>query len=152
MGVQMTRKPYQGWYKLHNPQKFRLPIDKHMKSYRDGHVQYKSGLELKSFKYADLNPRISEWSLEPFHIPYLSPLDGKMHRYFPDLWLRFETGTIFIVEIKSSSETKAPRKNDKAYGRKLQTFLINQAKWNAAKAFCQQKKANFVILTEKVLG
>lgn len=148
----MARKPYQGWYKLQFPNKFRLPIDNHMKSYRNGHVQYKSGLELKAFKYADLNPRISEWSLEPFHIPYLSPLDGKMHRYFPDIWLKFETGTIFIVEIKSSSETRKPSPKDKAYGRKMQTWLINHAKWQAAQAFCKQRAANFVILTEKTLG
>lgn len=148
----MARKPYQGWYKLQFPNKFRLPIDNHMKSYRNGHVQYKSGLELKAFKYADLNPRISEWALEPFHIPYLSPLDGKMHRYFPDIWLKFETGTIFIVEIKSSSETRKPSPKDKAYGRKMQTWLINQAKWQAAQTFCKQRNAQFVILTEKTLG
>lgn len=141
----------QGWYKLNFPEKFRLPIDKTMNSYKDGHVNFKSSLELKAFRYCDLNPRVKEWSLEPFHIPYIKPTDMRPHRYFPDLWIRFESGQIFIVEVKSSSETKMPRKNDKQYASKLQTYLINQSKWQAAKNFCESKGAHFQILTEKVL-
>lgn len=142
----------QGWYQLNFPGKFRPPLDTTMGSYKDGWVQYKSGLELRSFKYCDLNPKVVEWSLEPFAIGYLSPRDMKVHRYFPDLWLRFETGVNFVVEIKPSSETKMPRKSDKQYARKLETYLVNQAKWEAARNFCKEKGAHFQVLTEKVLG
>lgn len=145
----------QGFYKLMNPAKFKLPVDGFMQSTKmiEGFlcVQYKSGLELKSFKYCDLNPKVVEWSLEPFHIPYLSPVDGKTHRYFPDLWIRFESA-VFLVEVKPSAETKMPRKNDKRYGAKLNTYLVNQAKWQAAREFAKAKNCNFCILTEKQLG
>lgn len=150
------KKPKQGYYRLTHPEKFKLPIDDHMKSTKiiEGNlcVLYKSGLELKAFKYCDHNPKIEEWSLEPFHIPYQSPVDGKVHRYFPDIWLKFTTGDIFIVEIKSSIETKMPRKNDKRYGAKLNTYLVNQAKWEAARNFAKAKSCNFMVLTDKVLG
>ena len=142
----------QGWYEIMNPEKFRLPADNFMKSYKDGHVNHKSGLELKSFHYCDFNPNIKEWSLEPFAIQYLSPKDGKMHRYYPDIWIRFTTGDTFLVEVKSSQETKPPRKNDKLYAKKLQTYLINRAKWQAAKSFCESNEMSFQILTEKVLN
>lgn len=114
-------------------------------------VQYKSSLELKAFKYCDHNPKVEEWSLEPFHIPYQSPVDGKVHRYFPDIWIRFVSGDVFIVEIKPHAETKMPRSNDKRYSQKLNTYLINQAKWEAARNFAKAKTANFMVLTEQVL-
>lgn len=132
-----------------------MPEDNYMQSTKmiEDHlcVQYKSGLELKAFKYCDLNPKIESWSLEPFHIQYLSPVDGKVHRYFPDIWLKFTSGDIFIVEIKSSGETKMPRKNDKQYSAKLNTYLINQAKWEQARKFAKAKNCNFMVLTENVL-
>lgn len=150
------KKPKQGYYKLNFPERFKMPVDSFMKSTKviDGNlcVQYKSGLELKAFKYCDHNPKIKEWSLEPFHIPYMSPVDGKAHRYFPDIWIRFQNDMVFIVEVKSSSETKMPRKNDKRYSSKINTYLVNQAKWQAAKGLAESKNANFVIITEKVLG
>lgn len=146
----------QGFYRLRHPEKFKMPVDSYMKSTKviDGALctQYKSSLELKAFKYCDNNPKIQEWSLEPFHIPYISPVDGKPHRYFPDIWLRFTSGDVFIVEIKSESETKMPRKNDKRYGAKLNTYLVNQAKWDAARKFAQAKNCNFMVLTDKVLS
>lgn len=148
--------PKQGYYKLQHPEKFRAPVDAYMQSTKiiEGNlcIQYKSGLELKAFKYCDNNPKIKEFSLEPFHIPYLSPVDGKFHRYFPDIWLKFTTGDIFIIEIKPHAETKMPRKNDKRYSAKLNTYLINQAKWEAARNFAKAKGCNFMILTEKVLN
>lgn len=151
----MAFKFKQGWYKIRFPEKFKPPVDTHMNSFKviDGAkvVQFKSSLELAGFKYCDLNPKVKEWSLEPFPIGYVSPRDMKVHRYFPDLWLRFETGDIFIIEIKSSGETKLPRKTDKRYGEKLQTYLVNQAKWEAARNFCAEKGAKFAVLTEKVL-
>lgn len=148
-------KPKQGFYKLSFPEKFKAPVDGFMQSTKiiDGMlcIQYKSSLELKTFKYCDHNPKVMEWSLEPFHIPYISPIDGKPHRYFPDVWMKFQTGDVFIVEIKPDAGTKMPRKNDKRYGPKLNTFLVNQAKWEAARNFARSKGSNFVILTEKTL-
>lgn len=150
---------HQGWYKILNPEKFIKPIDEHMKSYKDGHVNFKSRLELKAIKYADFNKFVTKWSLEPFHVKYIKPTDGKVHRYFIDLFLEFQTGDKFIVEIKSKGETVPPKqpknKTQKAllnYQRALQTFAVNEAKWKAAKQFAEDQKMKFIILTEDELG
>jgi hypothetical protein len=150
---------YQGWYELLNPSKFVKPIDEHMKSFKDGSVNYKSRLELKAIKYADFNKHIVKWSLEPFHIKYIKPTDGKYHRYYVDLFLEFSSGDKFIVEIKSKGETVLPkppnRKTQKSilnYQRALQTYAINEAKWKAAKEFAKINQMQFIILTEDELN
>lgn len=150
---------YQGWYKILNPSKFIRPLDEHMKSYKNGEVNFKSRLELKAIKYADYNKFITKWSLEPFNVKYIKPTDGKIHRYYIDLFLEFKTGDKFIVEIKSHGETIPPKqpkkKTEKAimnYQRALQTYAINSAKWKAAEKFAADKGMKFIVLTEKELG
>lgn len=155
-------KSYQGWYTLLNPDKFLKPIDEHMKSFRlsESHIElnYRSGLELKAIKYADWNKHIVRWSLEPFNIKYLKPTDGKVHRYYIDLFLEFSTGDKFLVEVKSKGETQPPKKPRKKtqkaldnYQRALQTFAVNTAKWKAAKEFADKNKMKFIFLTEDEL-
>ena len=45
---------------------------------------YRSGYELKFFRWCDNNPNVLEWASEAVIIPYTSPIDGKVHRYFTD--------------------------------------------------------------------
>jgi len=150
-----------GWYKLINLDKYLRPLDNYMKSFNEsaGAIEYKSSLELRAFRYCDANKHIARWGSESFHVKYLKPTDGKIHRYFIDLFIEFSTGDKFIVEIKPKSETKPPRKPNKKtekalrnYQNKLMTYYINQAKWNAAKEFANQKDMKFIILTEEELG
>lgn len=156
----MAYKNKRGWYKLVNPSKFVPPADKHMKSFNESEasVEYKSSLERNAFRYADANPHIKNWSVEPFPIKYLKPTDGKIHRYYIDLFLVFSTGDKFLVEVKSKGETKPPkkptRKTDKAiinYQKALQTYAVNEAKWKAAEEFASQHNMKFIILTEDEL-
>lgn len=155
----MYRNVKQGWYRMLNPEKFIKPIDELMKSYKDGHVNYKSSLELKAIRYCDWNSNVNKWSLEPFAIQYLKPTTGKFHRYYIDLVIEFNNSEKFLVEVKPFSQTKAPTKprklTDKSklnYARNLETWLINQAKWTAAKEFCRVNGFKFIILTEKELN
>jgi hypothetical protein len=150
----------QGWYKLLNAEKFKKPIDEYMKSYRDGHVNYKSSLELIAIKYADFNKHIVSWSLEPFAIKYIKPSDNKVHRYYIDLFIEFKTGEKFIVEIKPKSQTvppKPPKKKTQSqksiinYQNALMVYRINQAKWEAAKEFAELNNMCFIFLTEDEL-
>lgn len=150
---------YKGWYQLLNPNKFIKPLDEYMQSYKDGHVNFKSRLELKAIKYADFNKHIISWSIEPFNIKYVKPTDGKIHRYFIDLFLEFSSGDKFIVEIKPKSETLPPKKPTKNtqkasmnYQLALQTYAINQAKWKAAEEFAALNKMKFIILTDEELN
>lgn len=155
----MYKSAHKGWYELVNPIKFTKPLDEHMKSYKDGFINFKSSLELKAFRYADYNKHVTKWSIEPFPIYYVKPTDGKKHRYYIDLFLEFSSGHKFLVEVKSKSETKPPRKPGKKtekaimnYQRKLQTYAINQAKWKAATEFAARNNMKFIILTENELG
>lgn len=155
----MYRNVKQGWYRLLNPEKFIKPIDELMKSYKDGHVNYKSSLELRAIRYCDWNSNVNKWSLEPFAIQYLKPTTGKFHRYYIDLVIEFNNSEKFLVEVKPFSQTKPPKKprklTDKSklnYVRSMETWLINQAKWTAAKQFCEANGFKFIILTEKELN
>ena len=38
--------------------------------------------------FLDNNTNVLEWSSEEHIIPYRSPLDGKVHRYFPDFFVK----------------------------------------------------------------
>ena len=161
----MYKSAKNGWYKVLNDQKFIIPVNesiKVMKSYKivagEIQVNYRSGLELKCLRYCDMNIHIKKFSLEPFCIPYLSPKDGKIHRYFIDFFIEFSNGQKFLVEVKSSGETREPKmpgkKTEKAilnYQKALQTYVVNKSKWEAATQFCKEKGLTFIILTENEL-
>ena len=153
-------KFYQGWYTLKNPDKFVPPEDNYMKSFNEStmQVQYKSGLELKSFDYADNSDSIEKWSVEPFPIQYLKPTDEMAHRYFPDLLIKFKSGKTVLVEVKPHSQTIPPKppkkqtpKSEANYKKALITYSINQEKWKAAEEFCSENGMKFMLLTDKLL-
>ena len=70
---------YKGRYTPQNPQK-----------YRGDHrnIIYRSLWERKFMVYCDQSDNIIEWGSEEVIIPYISPLDGRMHRYFPDFYIK----------------------------------------------------------------
>ena len=121
---------------------------------------YRSGWELKFFRWADLNENIIAWGSENIIIPYISPLDGKVHRYFVDNFIVFKNKegkkNKFLIEIKPSKQvakptsTKGKRRTTILYEQK--TWVVNQAKWEAAKRWADKKGYEFLILTEKELG
>jgi hypothetical protein len=120
---------------------------------------YRSGWELKFFRWCDCNPNIIAWNSEGVVIPYKSPLDGRIHRYFVDglITIKESAGAkTYLIEIKPSSQVKAPE--PKKYKRKTtmlyeqKTWVVNQAKWEAAEKWAKKKGIEFKILTEKELG
>jgi len=119
---------------------------------------YRSGWELKFFRWCDDNANVVEWASEAIVIPYVSPLDRKVHRYHTDGVVAIKEGNIikkYIIEIKPSAQTVLPIK-----GRKRMSTMVyetaryaqNQAKWDAARKWCQKYGYSFLILTEKELG
>ena len=63
-------------------------------------IVYRSLWERKFMVYCDTSKSIAEWGSEELAIPYISPLDKKMHRYYPDFYLKTIEGNKFIIEIK----------------------------------------------------
>ena len=108
--------------------------------------------------YCDDNPNILEWGSEEVIIPYKSPLDKKVHRYFPDFFVKYKnsSGKIIreIIEVKPKrhlSPPKEPKRKTKRYLGEVNTYIINQAKFKAAEEFCKDRKLGFRILTEEHL-
>ena len=141
---------YKGKYRPNNPLKYRG-------DYRN--IIYRSLWELKFMKYCDSNQNILEWGSEEFWLPYRSPLDNKVHRYFPDFYIKVRetTGKInkMIIEVKPKRqciEPKRPKKKTRGYIYEVREYARNQAKWKAAKSYCLDRGYEFKILTEKELG
>ena len=119
---------------------------------------FRSSYERKFMLWADKNPNVLEWSSERIIIPYKSPLDGKIHRYFIDNYMAIKEGNNikkYLIEIKPFSQTQKPKPSNR---KKQSTVLyentqwvINQAKWEAAKKFAASRNAEFLLLTEKEL-
>lgn len=150
MALNRDTRYKQGIYTPKNPSKYKGDAN---------NIVYRSSWELRVFKYMDDNPYVLEWASEECIIPYKSPVDGKFHRYFPDIWVRMlgadgRTKT-YLLEIKpeaQANEPKIKKRITKQYINEVCTYAINQAKWKAAREFCLDRKWEFKVLTEKDLG
>ena len=141
---------YKGYFKPKNPQKY---------NGNPTNIVYRSLWELKFMMYLDGHKDIVKWGSEEVVIPYRSPIDNKIHRYFTDFVItkinkngKKET---IIVEIKPSNQTippKKPEKLTKRYLTEVKTWGINEAKWKAANEYCKDRGWSFHIFTEKELG
>ena len=119
----------------------------------------RSNWERTFCNYCDTNDNIVTWASEEFSIPYISPIDNKRHRYYPDFYIKVlnKNGTFdkYIIEIKPKKQTKPPHGKDKrtkAYRNAVLTFAKNSAKWNAAENYCDDRQMKFLILTEDHLA
>ena len=105
---------------------------------------YRSGLELKFFRFCDNSPNVLKWGSENVIIPYRSPLDNRAHKYYVDnLVIIKEDEQIkkYLVEIKQYKQTKKPqtkyrKKSHLIYEQRA--YITNQAKWEAARDYCKK--------------
>lgn len=141
---------YKGYFKPKNPKKYQGDPT---------NIIYRSRWELVFMSYLDSNPGVIEWASEELFIPYKSPIDGKIHRYFPDFWIKKTNRSgkqdVIVVEIKPLRQTKPPEKQNKitkGYLYEVQEWGKNSCKWKAAKEYCEDRGWNFEIITEKELN
>jgi hypothetical protein len=102
-------------------------------------------------KFCDENDSITKWSFEEVVIPYLNPIDRKIHNYFPDFLIQFKDKTgikSWMVEVKPKKQTYL---KENASKKEKITWVVNDAKWKAAKAYCDKNGLEFKLLTEKEL-
>ena len=109
--------------------------------------------------HLDTNPSVIEWSNEEIVIPYLSPVDNRWHRYFPDFFVRVKNrqGMLeaMILEVKPKSQSRPPVKKSKItkrYINEVMTWGVNEAKWKAAVEYCKTRSWQFKVITEEDLG
>lgn len=122
-------------------------------------IIYRSSWECRVMDWLDRNPSIVTWASEELIIPYISPVDGKKHRYFPDFLVKVvnkegQTKTL-LLEIKPKKQTKEPVKKKritKQYIYEVTTWGVNQAKWKAAEEYALDRGWEFKVLTEDHLG
>ena len=123
-------------------------------------IVYRSLWERKFMNYCDLTENVSEWQSEEFWIPYRSPIDNRVHRYFPDFYIKYKDSSgkrrSVVIEVKPKSQTKMPpqnpKKRTKSWAYSVRTYAVNQAKWKAAREFCKDRNIEFKIMTEHELG
>ena len=137
----------QGIYTPKNAQKFlnKKPI-------------YRSSWERKFMHWCDHNNNVLVVGSENVIVPYKSPIDGKVHRYYVDNFVVIQEGTKttkYLIEIKPKKQTEQPtpskRKKPTTVLYEQVTWAINQAKWAAAKEYANKKEYNFLLLTEDQL-
>ena len=141
---------YKGKYKPANPQKYVGDATK---------IVYRSLWERRCMKMFDSNKNIIKWASEEVAIPYRSPKDNRIHKYYPDFIVEQKNKRgeveIVMIEVKPKKQTappKKPKRQTKSYIYECQMYAINQAKWKAAKEFCADRNIEFKIMTEDNLG
>lgn len=138
---------YKGRYSPLNPQKYKG---------NPTNIIYRSGWERKFMVWCDNNPSILEWGSEETVIPYISPFDKKIHRYFVDFYIKVKKSdgkvACYLIEIKPKKYTvepvRKPTRKTKQWYSDVQTWGINSAKWRAATEYAKDRNWQFMILTE----
>jgi len=105
--------------------------------------------ERRVCKFLDENLHVTKWSFEEVEIPYVSPLDKKVHRYIPDFLVQVEQANrkkSMLIEVKPKKQVKL---KESASGKERLMFAVNKAKWEAAQRFCEKHNIEFKILTEE---
>ncbi len=142
----MANRFKQGKYQLIHPEKYIGDPEK---------IRYMSSWELTLHKFLDNNPNIKRWGSEVVHIPYLNPIDGKIHKYWVDYYVeyvnKFGEVTVELIEVKPKSQTKPPSKTSKHHVTESITWCVNQEKWKHAAAFAKTKGWKFRVVTEDQL-
>jgi len=122
-------------------------------------IVYRSLWERRFMVYCDNTKEILEWGSEEVIIPYVSPLDGKLRRYFPDFYIKVrqkdKTIKKMIIEVKPKAQCgppKTPKRKTQRFINEVRTWGVNQAKWEAAIEWCTDRGMEFKILTEDHVG
>lgn len=151
-GRKVAHESKKGVYMMKNPHKYVGPIT-------EGGVLYRSSWEERMFFYMDHNLNVIEWSSEGVAIPYIFRLDGKVHKYYPDIIAKIKTRDgikTFVIEVKPAWQTVEPSKpknrslsRKERYEKEMYTYIKNVDKWEGAKEYCEKNGYEFEIFTEK---
>ena len=119
----------------------------------------RSSWERKFCQWCDRNNSIIYWASEEISIPYVSPKDNRVHRYYPDFVIKVKEKNskikTYVVEVKPKKQTLPPKPRkrvSKSYIYECTTYEVNKAKWKAASEYCKDHLIEFKIVTEDELG
>ncbi len=140
-----TKNLHRGRFNPKNPEKYRGDVTA---------IVYRSGYEVKFMNWCDKNSDVTEWNSEEVVVPYRSPMDNKVHRYFIDFYIKVN-GKQYLIKLKPDRFTRAPvipKRKTKRFLNEVAQFAVNEAKWKSAREFCADRNLEFKIITEKELG
>ena len=111
---------------------------------------YRSSWEFAFMRFCDEHPSVNRWASEAIKIPYRNPFTGKFTIYVPDFFIEYvdKNGKshVEIIEVKPLNqvtlEGAGKNKRNQAH------FVLNQAKWEAARAWAKQNNILFRIVSE----
>ena len=77
----------------------------------------RSNWEKKLCQWCDTNESILLWASEEFSIPYVSPLDRRVHQYYPDFLIKVQEGggaiRDYVIEVKPKRQCIPPKRKSK---------------------------------------
>lgn len=112
---------------------------------------FRSSWEFQFCKFCDEHPSVTQWASEAVRIPYRNPLTGKQTIYVPDFFIAYADkqgkSKVELIEVKPSNQSVKERtgrsKSNQA------AWVVNQAKWDVARAWCKQRGITFRVITEE---
>lgn len=111
---------------------------------------YRSSWEFAFMRFCDEHPNISQWASESIRIPYRNPLTGKQTIYVPDFFIVYNNKNgkqrVELIEVKPANQTLREKIGKSVHNQA--SYILNKAKWEAARAWCKQKGIFFRVITE----
>ena len=130
----------QGRFEMKNPSKYvgnKKPLAR-------------SSWEFVFMRMLDEHPGVESWASESIQIPYRDPLTGKYSIYVPDFFIVYQDKggkkNAEVVEVKPKNQTMRENVGKSRYNQ--EQYIKNRAKWEAAAAWCKQKRVRFRIVSE----
>jgi len=130
------------------------PINK--EKYLGDHTpNFRSSWERRVMWFLDNNDNIVKWGSELVTVPYMSPLDGKIHRYFVDFYAEIagQNGERkrILIEVKPKKQLNPPKtehRSKKTVMTETKQYVVNNAKFKAANAYATANGMLFYVFTE----
>lgn len=94
-------------------------------------MHYRSSYELDVFECLEILGDVLCYDVEPFYIEYIHK--GKIHKYYPDILVKYIDGNVELIEIKPSNQTN---------------LEVNKSKWSYAESYCINRGWKFEVYTE----
>jgi len=111
---------------------------------------YRSSWEWAFMRFCDNNDNILKWASEAVQIPYRDPLTNRNTVYVPDFFIQYidKDGRMLteLIEVKPANQTLL-EKVGRNKSNQMQ-YVKNQAKWQAAQAWCKSQGIKFRVLNE----
>ncbi len=111
---------------------------------------YRSGWEFAFMRFCDEHPAVTNWASEAIKIPYRNPLTGKHTIYVPDFFIAYADKNglkrVEVIEVKPENQSIKEKLGRSRHNQA--SWIVNQAKWEAARAWCKQQGIVFRVVNE----